>query len=413
MDYTVANSRLQYFTKKIRAAFVSTYPPRECGIATYTKDLVDHISNLHLLEPPTVLAINNPHGHYDYGSVVGYQIEREKAISYVEAAEYVNDSDIDVVNLQHEFGLFGGEWGGHINSFLKKVERPIITTLHTVLLEPVPEARRVLEGILRNSDYVIVMAKVGIKILSQLYDTLVHKVRHIPHGCPNLPFIDNRLIKPRLGLEDRIILSTFGLLSRGKGIEYAIRALPQLVKEDPRILYLIIGETHPVVRKHEGEKYRKHLVELVESLGLENNVRFVNRFLPKDELMRMLQATDVYVIPYPNREQISSGTLVYALSAGKAIVTTPFLHAEEVINEGCAMRCEFKSPGSIADCVEKLVKEDGARRRLEERAYKYSRGMIWPDVARRYVNLFYHKYADYNGYDVPDMIPEMKVPTII
>ena len=336
-----------------------------------------------------VVAINDKGSYYNYGSEVEFQIDREDVGSYKEAAEYLNDSDIDVINLQHEFGLFGGVWGEHVLALLEGLEKPIITTLHTVLLNPEQEARRVLEGILQNSDFVIVMARVGLKILEQLYNTLADKVRYIPHGCPNVPFISSKTVKSRLGLENRTILSTFGLLSRGKGIEYAIQALPPIVKEKPQILYLIIGETHPEVRKHEGEIYRKNLIDLVESLGLEKNVRFLNRFLPKDELIKYLQATDIYIIPYPNREQISSGTMLYALSTGKAIVSTPFLHAQEVISEGCAIECEFRDPSSITDCIRTLVRFEDVHGRLEERAYDYSRGMIWPNVAMKYVNLFY------------------------
>jgi len=388
-DFDTVKSALADELNRIMVAYVTTYPPRECGIATYTKDLVDAISKLYVLRPPVVAAINDRSGHYNYPGAVKFQIDRERVESYVEAAEHINDSDIDIVNLQHEFGLFGGAWGEYVITFLERLEKPVITTLHTVLLEPVPDARRVLEGILQHSDYVIVMARVGIRILEQLYETFADKVRYIPHGCPNVPFMRSEAVKCRLDLRDRVVLSTFGLLSRGKGIEYAIRALPQIVDEEPRILYLIIGETHPEVRKHEGETYRNRLFDLVESLGLEQNVRFVNRFLPKNELIKYLQATDIYIIPYPNKEQISSGTLLYALSTGKAIVSTPFLHAEEVMAEGCAMECAFKDPGSITDCIKTLLQYDDIRRRLEERAYEYSRGMIWPNVAMKYVNLFY------------------------
>jgi len=377
------------YLNKIKVAFLSTYPPRECGIATYSKDLIDAISGLYVLKPPVVLAINDKGGYYNYGSEVGFQIERERVESYVEAAEYIDGSDIDVVCLQHEFGLFGGAWGENILSLLEELEKPLITTLHTVLLDPEPEARKILKEVIQHSDHVIVMARVGLQILEELYETFSDKARYIPHGCPNVPFINSETIKGSLGLEGRTTLSTFGLLSQGKGIEYAIQALPPLVKEDPRIIYLIIGETHPEVRKQEGERYRKELINLVEMLGLEENVRFVNRFLPKNELIRFLQATEVYIVPYPNKEQISSGTLLYALSTGKAIVTTPFLHAQEVISEGCAMDCEFKDPDSITDSIRTLLQFDEIHRRLEERAYEYSRGMIWPNVAMKYVNLFY------------------------
>jgi CBS domain-containing protein/glycosyltransferase involved in cell wall biosynthesis len=377
------------YLNRIKVAFVSTYPPRECGIATYTQDLFGAISRLYALKTPAVVAINDKGGYYNYGSEVEFQIDREDVGSYIKAAEYINDTDIDVINLQHEFGLFGGIWGEHIIALLEGLDKPIITTLHTVLLNPELDAKRVMEGILQHSDFVIVMARVGLQILEQLYNTFADKVRYIPHGCPNVPFISSKTVKSRLGLEDRTILSTFGLLSRGKGIEYAIQALPPIVKEKPRILYLIIGETHPEVRKHEGEIYRKQLIDLVESLGLEENVRFLNRFMPKNDLIKYLQATDIYIIPYPNREQISSGTMLYALSTGKAIISTPFLHAQEVISEGCAIECEFRDPNSITDCIRTLVRFEDVHGKLEERAYDYSRGMIWPNVAMKYVNLFY------------------------
>jgi glycosyltransferase involved in cell wall biosynthesis len=234
------------------------------------------------------------------------------------------------------------------------------------------------------------MAGIGGQILEQLYGSSGDKIRHIPHGCPNVPHVGTAMTKGSLALQDRIVLSTFGLLSGGKGIEYVVRALPQIAKEYPEILYLIIGETHPEVRKREGETYRQLLLNLVDSLGLEKNVRFVNRFLTESELVRYLQATDIYIIAYPNREQISSGTLSYALSAGKAIVTTPFLQAEDVISKGAAMECEFRDPSSIAECVRTLLKDDQTHQRIRRMAYEYSRDMIWPNVAMRYVNLFYH-----------------------
>jgi glycosyltransferase involved in cell wall biosynthesis/CBS domain-containing protein len=381
-----------YEARKIRVVYVSTYPPRECGIATYTKNLVDATSTFcaRAVKSPAIIAINEIGGHYDYTSSVKFQIDADEIESYEKAAEYINSSDIDIVNLQHEYGIFMGEWGDHVIPLLEKLDKPVITTLHTVLQEPVLDARMVLERILGYSDFVVVMARVGIQILEQLYENPADKIRHIPHGCPNVPYIGTTMTKQSLTLQDRVVLSTFGLLSSAKGIEYVIEALPQIVKERPEILYLIIGETHPEVRKHEGETYRQLLLNLVDSLGLEKNVRFVNRFLTENELIRYLQATDIYITPYPNREQISSGTLSYALSTGKAIVTTPFLQAEEVISNGAAMECEFKDPNSITECIRTLLKDDQIHRKLGRMAYEYSRAMIWPNVAMKYVNLFYH-----------------------
>jgi glycosyltransferase involved in cell wall biosynthesis len=318
------------------------------------------------------------------------QIDANDIESYEKAAQYINASDVDVVNLQHEYGIFGGEWGEYVTELLQRIEKPVVTTLHTLLEEPTPDAKRVLERILEHSDFVVVMAHVGIGIVEQRYGGHAGGIRYIPHGCPNVPYIGTAMTKRSLGLKDRVVLSTFGLLSRGKGIEYVIEALPQIVKEHPETLYLIIGETHPEVRKREGETYRQLLLDLVESLGLEKNVRFVNRFLAENELIRYLQATDVYVLPYPNREQISSGTLSYALSTGKAIVTTPFLQAAEVISNGAALECKFKDPNSIAERVNTLLKDNQMHQRLGRMAYEYSRAMIWPNVAMRYVNVFYH-----------------------
>jgi glycosyltransferase involved in cell wall biosynthesis len=382
----------EHAARKIRVAYVSTYPPRECGIATYTKHLVESVSWFcsRAVTSPVIVAVNDRGGYYDYEIGVKSQIDADDIQSYEEAARYINASDVDVVNLQHEYGIFGGEWGEYVNELLQRIEKPVITTLHTVLEEPVPDARRVMEGILEHSDFVIVMAKVGIEILEQLYGSYPDRIRHIPHGCPNVPYLGTTMAKRSLGLKDHVVLSTFGLLSRGKGIEYAIEALPQVLRERREITYLIIGETHPEVRKREGEEYRQFLLDLVESLGLEKNVRFVNRFLPENELINYLQATDIYVIPYPNREQISSGTLTYALSTGKAIVTTPFLHAEEAISNGAALECGFKDPDSIAGCVNTLLKDKQIHDRLGRMAYEYSRSMIWPSVAMRYVNVFYH-----------------------
>jgi glycosyltransferase involved in cell wall biosynthesis/CBS domain-containing protein len=391
-DRGLLRNVVEYEAHKIRIAYVSTYPPRECGIATYTRHLVDATSTFcaRAVRSPAVVAVNEKGGHYDYGIAVKVQINADEVESYEKAAEYINSSDIDIVNLQHEYGIFEGEWGKYILAFLDKLEKPVITTLHTVLQEPPLDAKRVLERVLQHSNSIVVMATIGKKILEQLYGSFGDKTQHIPHGCPNVPFIETTTTKQSLALHDRVVLSTFGLLSGAKGIEYAIEALPQIVQKFPEVLYMIIGETHPEVRKREGETYRQRLLNLVDSLRLEKNVRFVNRFLTENELIRYLQATDVYILPYPSREQISSGTLSYALSTGKAIVTTPFLQAEEAISKGAAMGCKFRDPSSIGECVITLLKDHQVHQRYRRMAYEYGRAMIWPNVAMKYVNLFYN-----------------------
>jgi glycosyltransferase involved in cell wall biosynthesis len=386
---SLSDDLIKHSIDKPLVSYLSTYPPRECGIATFTSDLVDEISRLNAVSPPIITAVNEKAGYYNYPSQVKLQIEREDPESYIKVANKINQSSIDVLNIQHEYGLFGGDWGDYLIDFMEALNKPIVTTLHTILENPTPEAKHVMKEILRLSNQVVVLARVGAKILEQKYDTPMDKIIYIPHGCPNVPKVQSSLVKEGLGLGDRFILSSFGLLSSGKGLEYAIQALPPLVDKHPDLLYLIIGETHPEVRKNEGESYRQMLIRLTETLGLRRNVRFVNRFLSKSELIRFLQATDIYILAYPNKDQISSGTLLYALCTGNAIISTPFLHAEEVINHGAAMRCDFKNPDSISLAVEDMIENDYMRNILGERAYAYSRDMIWPNVAMNYVNVFY------------------------
>jgi glycosyltransferase involved in cell wall biosynthesis len=369
--------------------YLTTYPPRECGIATFTQDLVDSITKQQTLSPPVIAAINDKGGYYDYPVEVKLQVERDSKESFESVAHRINDSGIDAINLQHDYSLFGGSWGDHLISFMEETDKPIVTTLHTILQEPPPDAKRVMDEILRLSDLVIVLARVGVIILEERYEILSSKVRYIPHGCPNVPFVRSHTAKKGLGFENRYVLSTFGLISKGKGIEYAIQSLPGIVEKKPQVIYLVIGETHPEVRKLEGESYRQSLFDLVSELGVEDNVRFVNRFLSKSDLIRFLQATDTYILPYPNRDQISSGTMLYALCTGKAVVTTPFLHAEEVINEGAAVGCEFRDPKSITRKVNTLIESENLKDQFERRAYEYTRDKIWPNVAMQYINLFY------------------------
>lgn len=369
-----------------RIAYLGTYPPRECGIATFTKDLLEAIDGLNKLRPPSVIAVNEKETIYNYDRMVKWQIERDSVDDYVQAARYVNSSDVDLVNLQHEFGLFGGDYGEYINHFLNNAEKPVVTTLHTVQLNFDPKAQAVLRNIAAKSASIVVITHVAVEILKKQGITC-KKAVVIPHGCPFIPFVASEDAKGSLGLKGRFVLSTFGLISRGKGIEYAIRALPTVVEREPRIIYLIIGETHPEVRKSEGESYRKKLMRLVEELRLEKHVRFHNRFLAKRELIRYLQATDVYLTPYISPNQISSGTLVYALGAGRAVISTPYLHAQDVLAEGRGLFCKFKDPSSIATCIGKLLDEK-QRKNMQKKVYKYSRRFVWSNVAKEYFKLF-------------------------
>ncbi len=368
-----------------RIAYLSTYPPRECGIATFTKDLIDAMDELDSLKS-AVIAIDNEGEISDYDRRVKCIIERNTAKDYSDAADYINASSIDLVNVQHEFGLFGGDEGEYVVEFLEKIKKPVVTTLHTVRPDFNPKALKVLKNIVNRSAAVVVIAEAAVRMLAQ-QGIYYRNCVVIPHGCPNIEFVDSRPIKQSLGLDNRLVASTFGLISRGKGIEYAIRALPYVVKNAPDLVYLIIGQTHPEVRKREGETYRNGLMQLVSELGLEKHVRFNNHFLTKRELIRYLQATDIYLTPYISPNQISSGALTYALGAGKAVVSTPYFHAQETIDENRGILCKFNDPLSLAEGINRLL-DDEFRKALQRRVYRYSRRFLWSNVARTYGELF-------------------------
>jgi glycosyltransferase involved in cell wall biosynthesis len=371
-----------------RIAYLSSYPPRECGIATFTKNLVSASNRLGIFRKPLVIAINEKEAIYNYDRMVRYQIRRDFQKDYVEAAEWVNSSKADLVNLQHEFGLFGGESGEYINCFLEKLQKPVVSTLHTISTSLEPKAQTVLKQIAKHSSKIVTMTNTATKIL-RTYDVPRSKIEIIQHGCPDVPFVESNKAKRSLfGLKGKTVLSTFGLLSRGKGIEYVIKALPKVVNKFPELVYLVIGETHPEVRKFEGESYRKQLLKLVDSLDLSEHVKFHNRFLLERELIKYLQATDVYITPSLEPNQISSGTLVYAMGAGKAIVATPYLHAQEALAEGRGLLCKFRDHRSVADSIIKLLENEKLRRSIERKVYSYSRDFTWPIVAKRYADLF-------------------------
>jgi glycosyltransferase involved in cell wall biosynthesis len=300
----------------------------------------------------------------------------------------LNSSKADLVNLQHEFGLFGGEWGEYINFFLEKLQKPLVSTLHTLSASFEPKAQAVLKQITKHSSKIITMTNTATKIL-MAYDVPRDEIEVIQHGCVDVPFVDSNKVKPSLfGLKGKNVLSTFGLMGRSKGIEYVIKALPEVVDKQPEIVYLVIGETHPEVRKFEGESYRKYLIKLVDDLDLNEHVKFHNRFLLKRELVKYLQATDIYLSPYPELNQISSGTLVYAMGTGKAIIATPYLHAREALGEGRGLFCKFRDSKSIAECINQILDDGELRRNMQRKVYSYSRDFTWPVVAKRYAEMY-------------------------
>ncbi len=372
--------------------YFSTFPPRECGIATFTRDLtsaMDKKFNPSLKSK--ILAINdNGSSIYNYNQKVKYQIDETDIESYINIAKKINnDSAIRLVNIQHEFGIFGGIFGDYLITFLEAIKKPVVVTFHTVIPKPNEKLKKVIEFIFNKCAAIVVMADTAVKIFEEDYGIKKGKIKVIPHGVPTIPFQpDNINIKKKLGFKNKAILSTFGLINRGKGIEYVIQALPKIVKKNPNILYLVIGETHPQVRKREGEAYRNKLVKLVKKFNLTAQVKFYNKYLSLREITDYLRVTDIYICPSLSCNQITSGTLAYALSASKAIIATPSLYAKEVLAKGRGILVNFKDAPGIIKAVNLLLTKPELKRKKEKESYAYSRKMLWPNVAAEYLEVF-------------------------
>lgn len=374
---------------KIEPAYVATYPPSECGIATFTKDVVTSVAKYTPFSKPTVVAVKRKEEIEPYGRIVRAQIFRDDKQSYLDAAKYINDSTVDIVSIQHEYGIYGGAQGEYVLDLIKSLKKPAVATLHTVLHNPDPDQKRVLQELSELCEVVVVMVRTGRQILLDTYGIDPKKITIVHHGVPNVHKVSTAAVKRSLGVADRKIISTFGLINRGKGIEYAIEAMARVVEKYPNALYLVLGETHPGVRAWEGETYRNDLLETVRRHNLENNVRFNNRFLTLTELVRYLCATDVYITPYLNKDQIVSGTLAYALGCGKAIVSTPYLYAEEVLADGRGTLVDFRSPDAMGDAIIDLLDNPEKREKMEALAYKFGRRTAWFNVAIDYLDLFH------------------------
>jgi glycosyltransferase involved in cell wall biosynthesis len=380
---------LQESMNKITPAYIATYPPTECGIATFTRDVVTSVAKYTPFSKPYVIAVKREQEIETYDRSVRIQVVKEQKQSYLDAAKTLNQSPVDVLSVQHEFGIYGGPDGEYILDLLEALDIPSVATLHTVLEQPSPNQKRIIQRMGELCDAMVVMVKTGRRILIDVYGLDPKKVTVIPHGVPNVHKVSAGPVKKSLGFADSNVLSTFGLISRGKGIEYAIQAMPAILERHPNTVYLVLGETHPGVRNHEGESYRNMLIETVHNLGIENNVRFNNRFLTINQLVRYLCATDVYITPYLSKDQITSGTLAYALGCGKSIVSTPYLYAEEVLGGGRGLLVDFRNPAEIAQQVCRVLEDKTLKDGMEKSAYQYGRRAAWFNVAVDYLDVFY------------------------
>ncbi|WP_372846596.1 glycosyltransferase family 4 protein [Pontiella sp.] len=371
-----------------RVAFVGNYVPRQCGIATFTTDVCEAVAAAFPETSCMALPVNDTEAGYAYPPRVRFELSEKDVASYRRAADFLNINNVDVVCMQHEYGIYGGPAGSHILALLRELRMPIVTTLHTVLQEPLPEQRRVLEEVAALSDRLVVMSRRGVGFLTDIYGVPPEKIDFIHHGVPDVPFVDPSYHKDLFGVEGKMVLLSFGLLSANKGIETVIAALPAIIARHPEVVYMIVGATHPHVLQHEGESYRLSLQRLAQKLGVAGNVIFHNSFVTLEQLIEFISAADLYITPYLNAAQITSGTLAYTVGAGKAVVSTPYWYAEELLADGRGVLFPFGDSAALAKQVLELLDEGAHRHAMRKRAYLFGREMIWPAVAQRYMESF-------------------------
>lgn len=408
-------------TSEIRkVAFLGDYLPRKCGIATFTTDLRCAVAAEFPAMQCPVVPVNDIACGYAYPPEVRFEIAEQDLPSYLRAADFLNITDVDVICVEHEFGIFGGPAGSHVLALLRELRMPIVTTLHTILREPNAEQRRVMRELIRLSTRLVVMTERGRDMLCEVYHVPMAKIDLIPHGIPNMPFADPNYFKDEFDVAGKQVLLTFGLLSPNKGIEFALRALPDIIREFPNVVYIVLGQTHPNLLRDEGEAYRLGLERLAKDLGVQKHVVFFNRFVELEELMRFIGAADIYLTPYLTESQITSGTLAYAFGAGNAVVSTPYWHAAELLTAERGKLVPFRDAGAIAVAVVELLRDEALRHSMRKNAYKLGRDMVWSRVAQLYAKSFEQARQDHSFVgrksspiktldEQPGQLPELKL----
>ena len=385
--------------------YVCTFPPRECGIATFTKDLTTAMDKKyhHSIKSKIVAMNNDSTNIYNYPEEVILEINEDDIQEYIDAAKKVNDMErIKLVNVQHEFGIFGGEYGCYLVAFLEIITKPIILTFHSVLPEPNDKLKKIVQDLAGKSVSIVVMNITAKDILERDY-AIKTPIEVIPHGIPTVQFCSSKKEKIKIGYPNKIVLSSFGMMNRGKGYEYVIEALPKIVEKFPSVVYLIVGETHPVVRKKEGEQYRNLLEKRVKELGLQKHVKFYNKYVKLSEIVSYLLASDIHICSNLEPNQVTSGTLAYAMGVGRVVISTPFLHAKDAVNSERGILVEFRNPDSIAEAVIRVLSDTNLKEQMEKNSYSYTRRMTWSNVALYYMNMFnkHVKFSDTGETPLP------------
>ena len=363
-----------------KVALIGDYLPRKCGIATFTGDVCHALADGE--SECFVVAVNDREEGYNYPPEVRFEIAEQDLRSYQRAADFLNFSSAEVVCVQHEFGIYGGPAGSHLLALLRRLNLPVVTHFHTILEEPGADQRRVMRELIRLSARLIVMSERGRRMLEEIYEAPAERIDLIPHGIPDMPFVDPNFFKDQFGVEGKRVLLTFGLLAPGKGIEYVIRALPEVVRAFPDLVYIVLGATHPNLVREQGESYRLGLERLAAGLGVKKHVVFFNRFVEIEQLKEFLGTADVYITPYLNPAQATSGTLAYAFGCGKAVISTPYWHAEELLADGRGVLVPFRDSAAIAGELIALLRDEVRRHAMRKQAYLLGRGMIWSEVAQ-------------------------------
>lgn len=382
------NTPIRYNDYFNSIAFIGNFLPRRCGIATFTYDLLISVSDETSHDKCFAVVMNDIPEGYQYPSAVRFEINQNKLSDYRRAADFLNMNQVDIVCLQHEYGIFGGPAGSNILELLSHLRMPIVSTLHTVLKNPTPEQAEVLRQIVQLSDKVVIMSQKAREFLMEIYRAPEEKIVFVHHGIPDLAFIDPNYFKDQFGVEGKKVILTFGLLSPNKGIEYMIQAMPRILQKHPDTVYIILGATHPHIIATQGEGYRMSLQQMAKRLGVADSVIFQNRFVTIEELCEFLGTADIYVTPYLSEEQITSGTLAYALGTGKATVSTPYWYAQEMLADGRGKLVPFRDSNALAEAIIQLLDNDIERNSIRKRAYTYCRSAIWKEVARQYLEIF-------------------------